>query len=101
MVKGISLSRDDLARRSVIMALMCQGRVEIASIEESHLLAFKSYFAREMQQLQAFVQQGLAHLDAQAITVTERGWYVVRAIAMVFDKYVQADGQRAHFSKIL
>ena len=101
VVKGISLSRDDLARRSVIMALMCQGRVEIASIEESHLLAFKSYFAREMQQLQAFVQQGLAHLDAQAITVTERGWYVVRAIAMVFDKYVQADGQRAHFSKIL
>jgi oxygen-independent coproporphyrinogen-3 oxidase len=29
------------------------------------------------------------------------GWYVVRAIAMVFDKHVQADGQRAHFSKIL
>ena len=101
VVKGITLTRDDLARRSVIMALMCQGRVEWTSIEESHLLTFKSYFANEIQQLQGFVQQELVTIDNHAITVTERGWYVVRAIAMVFDKYVQADEQRTHFSKIL
>ena len=101
VVKGITLTRDDLARRSVIMALMCQGRVEWTSIEESHLLTFKSYFANEIQQLQGFVQQELVTIDDHAITVTERGWYVVRAIAMVFDKYVQADEQRTHFSKIL
>jgi len=101
VVKGITLTRDDLARRSVIMALMCQGRVEWTSIEESHLLTFKSYFANEIQQLQGFVQQELVTIDDHAITVTERGWYVVRAIAMGFDKYVQADEQRTHFSKIL
>jgi oxygen-independent coproporphyrinogen-3 oxidase len=33
--------------------------------------------------------------------VTELGWYFVRAVAMVFDRYVQTDEQRAHFSKIL
>jgi len=101
VVKGVALTRDDLARRSIIMALMCQGRVEMADIEEVHLLNFSSYFARELIQLKAFVEPGLVKLDAYSIEVTPHGWYVVRAIAMVFDKYVQADGQRAHFSKIL
>jgi len=101
VVKGLSLTRDDLARRSIIMALMCQGRVELADIEQSHLLEFQHYFARELLQLQDFVIQGMVKLDAHVIEVTADGWYVVRAIAMVFDKYAQADGQRAHFSKIL
>ena len=101
VVKGLSLTRDDLARRSIIMALMCQGRAELEDIEQSHLLEFQHYFARELLQLQDFVNQGMVKLDAHVIEVTAAGWYVVRAIAMVFDKYAQADGQRAHFSKIL
>ena len=101
VVKGLSLTRDDLARRSIIMALMCQGRVELADIEQSHLLDFATYFSRELVQLDEFVQQGMVKRDAQVIEVTPTGWYLVRAIAMVFDKYAQADGQRAHFSKIL
>ena len=75
--------------------------LEMADIEETHLLNFESYFSRELIQLKAFVAPGLVKLDAYSIEVTSHGWYVVRAIAMVFDKYVQADGQRAHFSKIL
>ena len=101
VVKGLSLTRDDLARRSIIMALMCQGRAELEDIEQSHLLEFQHYFARELLQLQDFVSQGMVKLNAHVIEVTAAGWYVVRAIAMVFDKYAQADGQRAHFSKIL
>ena len=101
VIKGLSLTRDDLARRSIIMALMCQGRVEMRDIEQSHLLDFNAYFARELLQLKTFVSQGMVNMDAQAIEVTPTGWYLVRAIAMVFDKYAQADGQRAHFSKIL
>ena len=101
VIKGLSLTRDDLARRSIIMALMCQGRVERADIEESHLLDFSNYFAKELSQLSEFAAQGMVKLDDNVIEVTPMGWYLVRAIAMVFDKYAQADGQRAHFSKIL
>ena len=101
VIKGLSLTRDDLARRSIIMALMCQGRVDMREIEQSHLLDFHTYFARELIQLQDFVSQAMVTMNAQAIEVTPKGWYLVRAIAMVFDKYAQADGQRAHFSKIL
>jgi oxygen-independent coproporphyrinogen-3 oxidase len=101
VVKGIGLTRDDLARRSIIMALMCQGRVELADIEQSHLLEFSTYFASELMQLDAFAKQGLIEFDSRVITVTATGWYLVRAIAMVFDKYLQADEKRTHFSKIL
>jgi len=45
--------------------------------------------------------QGLVRLDDAGIQVTAAGWYVVRAIAMVFDRYLQADRQRTRFSRIL
>ena len=101
VVRGIALTRDDLARRTIIMALMCQGHVDFESIELAHLLNFKVVFAKELAQLHGMAKQGLIELTSQAIHVTELGWYFVRAVAMVFDRYVQTDEQRAHFSKIL
>ena len=35
------------------------------------------------------------------IQVTPMGWFFVRGVAMVFDKYLQADRTRARFSKII
>ena len=101
VVRGIALTRDDLTRRTIIMALMCQGHVDVESIELAHLLDFKQSFAKELTQLQVMAEQGLIELTESAINVTELGWYFVRAVAMVFDRYVQTDAQRAHFSKIL
>jgi oxygen-independent coproporphyrinogen-3 oxidase len=80
---------------------MCQGHVDIESIETAHLLDFKQSFSKELAQLKSMADQGLLKLTDDAIEVTELGWYFVRAIAMVFDRYVQSDAQRAHFSKIL
>ena len=45
--------------------------------------------------------QGLVEVDAAGIQVTAMGWYFVRAIAMVFDRHLQADVNRNRFSKIL
>jgi oxygen-independent coproporphyrinogen-3 oxidase len=33
--------------------------------------------------------------------VTATGWFFVRAVAMVFDRYLQTDRTTARFSKIL
>lgn len=33
--------------------------------------------------------------------VTADGWFFVRAVAMVFDRYLQADRNRAEFSRII
>ncbi len=101
VVRGLALSRDDLVRRAVIMALMCQGRMSYESIELAYLIDFKQYFAKEMETLAAQVEQGLVELDDNCIQVTTKGWFFVRAVAMVFDRYLQTDRTRAKFSKIL
>jgi oxygen-independent coproporphyrinogen-3 oxidase len=99
--RGIALTRDDVLRRAVIMALMCQGRVEFESIELAHLVRMRDYFARELEQLQPMAEAGLVDLEPGAIQVTATGWYVVRAVAMVFDRYLQSDRQRERFSRII
>jgi oxygen-independent coproporphyrinogen III oxidase len=101
VVRGLALSRDDLVRRAVIMALMCQGQVLFESIELGHLIKFKSYFTPEMEALQGLSEQGLVTLDDSGIQVTATGWFFVRAVAMVFDRYLQTDRNRARFSKII
>ncbi|WP_341910876.1 oxygen-independent coproporphyrinogen III oxidase [Polaromonas sp. YR568] len=101
VVRGLALSRDDLARRAVIMALMCQGQVLFESIELAWLLDFRSYFAAELEQLRSLADAGLVLLDESGIQVTAQGWFFVRAVAMVFDRYLQADRNRARFSRII
>ena len=101
VVRGLALSRDDLLRRSVIMALMCQGAVHFESVAIAHLVDFRPYFASELQALEPLQAQGLVEVDAALFQVTALGWYFVRAIAMVFDRYLQADVNRNRFSKIL
>ena len=101
VVRGLALSRDDLARRAVIMALMCQGQVLYESIELAWLLEFKSYFAAELEQLRELAEHDLVVLDDSGIQVTASGWFFVRAVAMVFDRYLQADRNRASFSRII
>jgi oxygen-independent coproporphyrinogen-3 oxidase len=99
--RGIALTRDDLLRRAVIMALMCQGRVEFESIELAHLIDMREYFARELQALQPMAEAGLVQIEADAIQVTPTGWYIVRAVAMVFDRWLQGDQQRERFSRVI
>ena len=101
IVRGMALTRDDLLRRSVIMSLMCQGQLQYESIELGHLIDFKTYFARELDTLREFEEQGLVTVHDSGVQITPTGWYLVRAIAMVFDKNLQVDQDRARFSKII
>jgi oxygen-independent coproporphyrinogen-3 oxidase len=101
VVRGLALSRDDLVRRAVIMALMCQGQLQFESINLAYLVDFQSYFSKELEALDALQTQGMVELDNQGIRVTDQGWFFVRAVAMVFDKYLQSDQTRARFSKII
>lgn len=101
IVRGLSLSRDDLVRRAVIMALMCQGRVEFESIELAHLVSMKEYFAAELEALRPLAEGGLVEVGPDAIQVTAMGWYFVRGIAAVFDRYLRADQKRERFSRII
>lgn len=101
IVRGLSLTRDDLIRRAVIMSIMCQGRVEFESIELAHLVRFKDYFAAELQSLAPMIEGGLVEVSDEAVQVTATGWFFVRGVAMAFDKHLQADKVRERFSRII
>ena len=101
VVRGLALTRDDLLRRAVIMALMCQGRLEFESVELAYLVDVQEYFRTELAELEPFEAQGLVVLEPAAVQVTPAGWFFVRAIAMVFDKHLRADKVRERFSRII
>jgi oxygen-independent coproporphyrinogen-3 oxidase len=101
VTRGLALSRDDLIRRSVIMAIMCHGELRYESIELSYMVDFKEYFSHELTLLKEKESTGMLVMEEDGFKVTETGWFFIRAIAMVFDRYLQVDTNRARFSKII
>ena len=101
VVRGIELTPDDLVRRAVIQALSCHFRVSIESIELAHLLDFRSYFSNELNDLRRLAAEGLVELAPDWIVVTPKGRLLVRAICMVFDRYLRQRRERATYSKVI
>jgi oxygen-independent coproporphyrinogen-3 oxidase len=101
IVKGLALSRDDLIRRAWIMAIMCQGRVNFEDFNLAWLIDVKKYFASEFKQIESLQAHGLVELSESSLQVTATGWFFVRGVAMVFDRYLQADRNHHRFSKII
>jgi oxygen-independent coproporphyrinogen-3 oxidase len=99
--RGIELNADDILRRSIIQALMCHFELSIESIESAHLIDFKGYFAPELEELKAMQDSGLVKVDGEWIAVLPPGRMLVRAISMVFDRYLRADRQRTRYSKVI
>jgi len=99
--RGLRLSRDDLVRREVIMALMCQGHVDFTTIEFHHGVDFGTYFREELDQIANLEERGLVRRTAHTIEVTATGWFFIRAVAMVFDRHLRVDRGRDRFSRIV
>jgi len=99
--RGIELNADDLLRRSIIQSLMCHFELSIESIEIAHLIDFKQHFATELEDLREMVEAGLVRIDDRWISVLPKGRMLVRAISMVFDRYLRADRQRTRYSKVI
>jgi oxygen-independent coproporphyrinogen III oxidase len=101
VLRGIQLTADDLVRRAVIQALACQYQVAKESISIAYLVDFDEYFATEMKDLGKLVEDGLVELDHEWIRVTEKGRLLVRAVCMVFDRYLRVVEKRAQYSRVM
>jgi len=99
--RGIQLNADDLVRRAVIMALMCHFQVSKESIATAHLIDFDEYFATELTELRTYEEAGLVECTEDWISVTPKGKLLVRALAMVFDRYLRNDRRSRPYSKIV
>jgi oxygen-independent coproporphyrinogen-3 oxidase len=97
----MELTTDDLVRRDVIQALACQFTVSREAISIAYLIDFDQYFAPELADLDALVDDGLVEMDDDWISVTPRGRLLVRAVCMVFDKYLRRVEERARYSRVM
>jgi oxygen-independent coproporphyrinogen-3 oxidase len=100
-IRGFNLNRDDVLRRSVIMAIMCHGRLNFESVQIAHLIDFRMYFKNELEQIKKLADDELLVIQEDGFELTPLGWYFVRYVAMVFDKYLQVDRVRGSFSRVI
>ena len=96
------LNADDILRRNLIQRLMCQFALSMQAIEEVHSIEFASYFAEELADLARYAEAGMLTIDQEWITVTPKGRFLIRTIAMVFDRYLREKRQTsARYSKVI
>lgn len=99
--RGLSLSRDDMIRRAAISAIMCAGELLFDAFGQAWLIDARVYFAPEFKRLEQLKLDGLVTLDHDGLRVTAVGWYLVRIVAMVFDRYLDSGSGRERFSRVV
>jgi oxygen-independent coproporphyrinogen-3 oxidase len=99
--RGISLTTEDRLRRSVIESIMCHGEVKFDRYEANFAIDFHDHFAFELSQLEQLEADGLIKMGNDEFTATPEGRLLLRAIAMVFDEYLQASQSEPKFSRVI
>lgn len=93
--RGYILTEEDTLRRSVIMQLMCNNRLDFSAFDAKCTEgSFKQHFSRELENLAPLAADGLLKLHSDHIEVTQWGRYLIRNIAMHFDSYFTAGPKR-------
>jgi oxygen-independent coproporphyrinogen-3 oxidase len=101
VLRGIALDADDLLRRDVIQRLMCGFALDYAAIESAHGIRFGEYFGPESAALETLAADGLVESIEGGLVVTPRGRLLVRTVAMVFDRYLREQRDRARYSRVI
>lgn len=83
--RGLKLSEDDMRRRTIIMRLMCDRRLDFAKLSQTLGIPFAEAYAREIQSLGDLARDGLVTVKPTGIEVTRAGVPLLRVIAMRFD----------------
>ena len=93
VARGFVRSRDDEIRCDVIHRLMCNFIVDIPAVEASWSIDFASYFAPDLELLNAYQDEGLVAVEPGVIRATPTGELFVRNLAMCFDLYMREKHQ--------
>jgi oxygen-independent coproporphyrinogen-3 oxidase len=99
--RGLSLTTEDRLRRSVIESIMCHGEVKFEQFEAYFAIDFHDHFAYELSQLEQLEADGLIEMGNDEFTATPEGRLLLRAIAMIFDEYLQSAQSEPKFSRVI
>ena len=101
IIRGLSLTADDVLRRGIIQQLSCHFKLDFKQVEQDHDLSFNDYFAIELDELVPMQADGLLSLSDQGIEVTPKGRMLIRNICMVFDDHLRQQTTQQSFSKVI
>lgn len=99
VMRGYQLNRDDLLRRNIIQDLMCRFSLDFQIYESVFGIPFYLYFKDELVDLQKLAELGLLKLTQRKLTVTPKGRFLIRNIAMVFDYHLRHKETQAQYSQ--
>ena len=101
VMRGVALTPDDVLRRDVIQRLMCDFRLDYASMGSRHAVDFARYFAPELEALAPLADDALVALEPGGLAVTPRGRLRVRSVAMQFDRHLREAREQARYSRVI
>lgn len=101
ILRGLLLSPDDVLRREIIQQIMCQFELNYAAVAEKYQLDFASYFAAELAELPELAEIGLITLTPSGFQVSNKGRFLIRNVAKVFDRYLRANQDNRRYSKVI
>jgi oxygen-independent coproporphyrinogen-3 oxidase len=80
---------------------MCRFEFSIPELESAYLIDFERYFAAEAAQLAQYRDVGLIECEEGWIRVTRHGRPFLRALCMVFDRYLRDKPGPARYSRLI
>ena len=83
--RGLRLTPEDSRRRTIIMRLMCDRRLDFAALSRTLGVDFATQYADEIRSLNDLEADGLVSRSASGIEVTRVGVPLLRVVAMRFD----------------
>jgi len=95
--RGLTLTSEDLHRRTLVMRLMCDRRLDFASLLRDAGIDLLADYARELASLSDLVADRIVELDQDGLRVTALGAPLLRVVAMRFDAhFAPAAKERRH-----
>ena len=83
--RGLRLGLEERRRRTIILRLMCDRRLDYATLSRELGVDFPTDYAAELAGLEDLRADGLVRLEAGGLEVTPVGQPLLRVIAMRFD----------------
>ncbi len=92
--KAYIMTDEDMVRRSVISDLMCNLKLDLDVFGKQHGIDAPAHFSDALNRLDSFYDEGLAERTGNVLTITDKGRFFIRNIAMLFDAYLPTDDSK-------
>ena len=92
--RGLRLTSEDQRRRTIIMRLMCDRRIDFNAMSRVLGVDFARTYSAELDSLSELEADGIVIRSAGSVEVTPAGVPLLRVVAMRFDPLLTASGSQ-------